>query len=184
LSRREPEILDLASWKRRQHFEFFRHYEKPWFNICADVDVTALLAAQVVVHPVIHGGSTVLMPDGTFAFAYFDYQTGFHAFATEGARELERVRNGPAGLRPEPKRDDMIHYSVIPWVAFSSFSHARVRTRDVSVPKIVFGKHRRVGDRSLLPVSVEVHHALVDGLHVGRFYQRFEESAGRPELLD
>ena len=217
MSTREGRILDLDSWKRRQHFEFFRHYEKTWFNICADVDVTALVAHcaepdgpsfflaslwlsleaangveelryrlhgdQVVVHPVIHGGSTVLMPDETFAFAYFDYHPTYPAFTAEAAPVLDKVKNGPGGLEPEPDRDDLIHYSVIPWVAFSSFSHARVRTRDVSVPKIVFGKHRPVGDRRLLPVSVEVHHALVDGLHVGRFYERFEELAGRPELL-
>jgi chloramphenicol O-acetyltransferase type A len=210
--------LDREGWKRRQHFEFFRRYEKPWFNICADVDVTALVARcaapdgpsfflaslwlslaaansveelryrlrgeQVVVHPVIHGGSTVLMPDETFAFAYFDHHPNFPSFAAAGARELVKVRNGPGGLHPEPERDDLIHYSVIPWVAFSSFSHARIRSREVSVPKIVFGKHRQVGDRRLLPVSVEVHHALVDGLHVGRFYQRFEELAGTPNSLD
>ena len=217
MSRREPEILDLASWKRREHFEFFRHYEKPWFNICADVDVTALVARcaepggpsfflaslwlslvaangveelryrlrgdQVVVHEVIHGGSTVLMPDETFAFAYFDFVPEFATFAEEGARELERVKGGPGGLRPRPERDDMIHYSVIPWVAFSSFSHARTWKGDLSVPKIVFGKHRAAGGRRLLPVSVEVHHALVDGLHVGRFYERFEELAGEPGTL-
>ncbi len=217
MSPREPEILDLEGWKRRQHFEFFRHYEKPWFNICADVDVTALVARcaepagpsfflaslwlsleaangveelryrlrddQVVVYPVIHGGSTVLMPDETFAFAYFDHHPSFAAFAAAAAPVLDQVKNGPGGLRPEPERDDLIHDSVIPWVAFSSFSHARIRTQNVSVPKIVFGKHRRVGDRRLLPVSVEVHHALVDGIHVGRFYQRFEELAARPALL-
>ena len=217
MSSREPEVLDLEGWKRRRHFEFFRHYERPWFNLCADVDVTALTARcdepdgpsfflaslwlsllaaneieefryrlrdeQVVVYPVIDGGSTVLMPDETFAFAYFDYDPSFPAFAAEGARELERVKSGPGGLDPRTDRDDTIHYSVIPWVSFSSFSHARHRTADPSVPKIVFGKHRWAGGRRLLPVSVEVHHALVDGLHVGRFYQRFEELASRPEVL-
>ncbi|MFQ5349491.1 MAG: CatA-like O-acetyltransferase [Thermoanaerobaculia bacterium] len=213
----EPEVLDLEDWKRREHFEFFRHYEKPWFNICADVDVTVLVARsaepegpsfflaslwlslvaaneveplryrlrgdQVVVHPVIHGGSTVLMPDETFAFAYFDFQTSFAEFAAAGAEELEKVKRGPGGLNPKTGRDDMIHYSIIPWVSFTSFSHARTWKADLSVPKIVFGRHRPVGDRHLLPVSVEVHHALVDGLHVGRFYQRFEELAGLPDRL-
>ena len=218
MSAGETRVLDLEGWKRRQHFEFFRHYEKPWFNICADVDVTALVARcaepdgpsfslasfwlslvaaneveelryrmrgeQVVVHEVIHGGTTVLMPDETFAFAYFEYQPTFPPFAEQGAAELERVKSGSGGLDPKTDRDDMIHYSVIPWISFTSFSHARIRTRDQSVPKIVFGKHRRDGDRRLMPVSVEVHHALVDGLHVGRFYQRFEELAGGAEALD
>jgi chloramphenicol O-acetyltransferase len=25
-----------------------------------------------------------------------------------------------------------------------------------------------------MPVSIEVHHALVDGVHVGRFFERFQ----------
>lgn len=214
----EPARLDLAGWSRRQHFEFFRRYERPWFNLCAEADVTALAARcgepggpsfflaslwtslvaaneveelryrlrgdEVVVHPLIHGGSTVLMPDETFAFAYFDHEPDFPTFAAAAAAELARVRAGGSGLEPHPERDDLIHYSVIPWVSFTSFSHARTRAADLSVPKIVFGRHRQVGDRRSMPLSVEVHHALVDGLHVGRFYRRFEELAARPELLD
>ena len=213
----EPETLDLASWKRRQHFDFFRRYEKPWFNLCADVDVTALAARcaepggpsfflaslwtslvaangveelrcrmrgeEVVVHPVVHGGTTVLMPDETFAFAYFDHEPEFAAFAAPAARVLEEVRSGSGSLEPHPERDDMIHYSIIPWVSFTSFSHAHTYRSDLSVPKVVFGKHRRAGDRLLMPVSIEVHHALVDGIHVGRFYERFEELAAQPGRL-
>jgi chloramphenicol O-acetyltransferase type A len=32
----------------------------------------------------------------------------------------------------------------------------------------------------MMPVSVEVHHALVDGLHVGRFYEAFQRGLDRP----
>jgi len=35
--------LDLASWARRDLFEFFRDYDNPYFNICARVEVTRLL---------------------------------------------------------------------------------------------------------------------------------------------
>ena len=206
--------LDLESWPRRQHFEHFRRYDNPWFNLCADVDVTALLdwcrtsgrsffavslwhslavaneiqefryrirGDGVVVHPVIHGGSTVLLPDETFRFAYYDYSPDMNRFVAHVADVLERVKSEAGGLDPQDDRDDLIHYSVIPWVAFTSFSHARRWGTDDAVPKIVFGKHREVGDRRLMPVSVEVHHALVDGLHVARFYeglQRRLDAAG------
>ena len=35
-------ILDLDSWKRRQHYEFFKNYDLPFFNVTADLDVTEL----------------------------------------------------------------------------------------------------------------------------------------------
>jgi chloramphenicol O-acetyltransferase type A len=70
---------------------------------------------------------------------------------------------------------------VLPWVSFTSFAHARDFARKDSIPKIAFGKFAKENDRVFLPISVEVHHALMDGLHVGRFLSRFEEMLDKPE---
>ena len=35
--------LEIENWNRRQHFEFFKSFDNPFFNICAKVDVTTLL---------------------------------------------------------------------------------------------------------------------------------------------
>ena len=39
-----PEYLDTEAWSRRHLFRLFKDYDDPYFNVCADVDVTALLA--------------------------------------------------------------------------------------------------------------------------------------------
>jgi chloramphenicol O-acetyltransferase type A len=39
----------------------------------------------------------------------------------------------------------------------------------------------RENERDFLPISVEVHHALMDGLHVGRYLSSFEEALMKPE---
>ncbi len=206
--------LDLTTWNRRAHFDFFRAYDNPYFNITADVDVTALHACSqaaegpsfavaayylslrainaiepfayrirrepgdrgavsVIRHPVVHGGSIVLRPDESFTFVYFDYETSYPAFAAGASAALAAGRRADQ-LGARDDRDDLVHYSVIPWVSFTSFSHARRWGTDDAVPKLVFGKHRAVGSRRLMPVSVEVHHALVDGLHVGRYFEHFQ----------
>ena len=41
----EPRYLDLSQWPRRESFEYFRHYDKPYFNICTRVDVAPLRQA-------------------------------------------------------------------------------------------------------------------------------------------
>ena len=41
--------------------------------------------------------------------------------------------------------------------------------RNDSVPKISWGKYFTEGDKVLLPFSVQVHHALADGYHVGKY---------------
>lgn len=130
---------------------------------------------DVVVHDVIHGGSTILREDETFAFGYFTYRPEYSRFASEAAPVLARARASSGALEPRPDRDDLIHYSVLPWVSFTSFSHARrCWGGEESVPRIVFGRHRQADGGRRMPVAVEVHHALMDGLHVGRFFERFQ----------
>ncbi len=210
----QQNYLDLSAWKRRRHHDFFLNFDNPFFNICADVDITEFLAFtrnqqvpfflaslflsckaangiaefryrlrgdKVLVHDVIHAGSTVLNEDETFGFCYFDYSPNFGDFLPAAESRLAEYHASDTKLNPKDDRDDMLHYSVIPWVSFSSFSHARrFGTRD-SVPRIVFGKYRKESDAVKLPVSVEVHHALMDGLHVGRFFSAFQEHLNKPE---
>jgi chloramphenicol O-acetyltransferase type A len=48
------------------------------------------------------------------------------------------------------------------------------------VPKLAFGRLSAEGERLWMPLSVEVHHGLMDGLHVGRFIEAFEAAAAAP----
>ena len=135
---------------------------------------------KVFVHDVIHGGTIVLLPTESFNFAYFDYQENFAEFIAEAERATKAAQGPDAKFTPSPS-EDRIHFSVLPWLSFTSFAHARNKGRAESVPKIAFGKFTRENDRMLLPISVEVHHALMDGLHVGKFITRFEELLATPE---
>ena len=44
-----------------------------------------------------------------------------------------------------------------------------------SNPRISWGKYFTQEGRTLLPVSVLCHHALVDGIHLSAFYQNLDE---------
>ena len=62
-----------------------------------------LREGKVLVHDVINGGTTVLLPNESFNFAYFDYQEDFEKFITEAQRAVNEVQKGdqpfqPAGL--------------------------------------------------------------------------------------
>jgi chloramphenicol O-acetyltransferase type A len=37
------------------------------------------------------------------------------------------------------------------------------------------------GDRKQMPLSVEANHAIMDGYHVGRFFEIFQELINAPE---
>jgi chloramphenicol O-acetyltransferase type A len=202
-----PEYLDTEAWSRRHLFRLFKDYDDPFVNVCADVDVTPLLAfargrglslfvtyhflstktanelepfryrlrgERVLVHERVDAGAIVLLADDSFTFVYFDFEGEFRNFHERARAAVEQARLEPPPLNARADRDDLIYHSVIPWVSFTSISHARDSRRQSGIPKITFGKYREAGGRVLMPVSVEVHHALMDGLHVGRFFERLE----------
>lgn len=135
---------------------------------------------KVIIHDAINGGTNVLLPNESFVFSYFDYQEDFEKFMAEAQAAVREAQKGNTPFSPNPA-DDRIHFTVLPWISFTSFAHARNWGREDSVPKIAFGKFTRDSECTLLPISVEVHHALMDGLHVGRFLSRFEEMLKDPE---
>lgn len=208
--------LDLATWSRKELFDFFIDYSNPYFNVCARVDITNLVSfvrrrsdlrisialhyfalrlaneiepfryrlkdKEVFVYDVVHGGTTVLLPNESFAYAYFEYQRDFEKFARDMRQAVDEVRNGDGILKPT-MRDDVIYHTTLPWMSFTSFAHARNKGRGESIPRIVFGKFAEENSRLMLPISIEVHHALMDGIHVGRFLTRFEEAAVQSETF-
>ena len=205
--------VDLERWPRRAAFEYFRGFDKPYFNVCTRLDVAALKAAtdaaaasfslachfialrlanriepfryrleggRVRIHAVVHGSTTVLRDDESFGFAYFEHDERFARFAAQGAPALAAARARDVSFAPRVDDAALLHFTTLPWVHFSSFSHARNWGREDAVPKIAFGRIEADGERRWMPMSVEVHHAMMDGLHVGRFVEGFEAALREP----
>src|ERR1700722_17865155 len=127
----------------------------------------------------IHGGSAVGRPNGTIGFAHYRYRKDIKEFVAEASVEVERVRHRDDLERsPEP---NLIRYSVLPWFDFTSISHARDFSKEDSAPRITFGKITEKDGRCTMPVSIHVHHAPVDGLHVAQFVEKFQCCLDAPD---
>ncbi|HEX6334420.1 MAG TPA: chloramphenicol acetyltransferase [Flavisolibacter sp.] len=128
---------------------------------------------DVMVHDVVHASPTINRPDGTFGFAYMDYHEDFAVFAPAARKEIDRVRSEQT-LIPATSGENVIHYTSLPWIRFTGFSNARAFSFRDSIPKIAFGKMTEDRGRQMLPVSIHVHHALMDGFHVAQFLELFQ----------
>lgn len=197
-------FIDLATWKRRAHYELYRSLAHPFWGLTADVDVTRLWDAcaregrsfflasthaalralnateafrlrlrpeGVWRHEVIGISPTIMRPDGTFGFSRMDYHPSFDEFAAAAQIVIDRVRS--ESTLDVDVDDDAVYSSVLPWIRFTSFTNPFDGPND-SVPRLVFGKAVAEGGIRRMPVGVEVHHALVDGLDVAQFFERFE----------
>jgi chloramphenicol O-acetyltransferase type A len=131
----------------------------------------------VLEYDAIHASTTVLRDDRSFGFLTMRREPSLAHFAASAKTHLPRVRSASgdmfaadaAGGLPEAS---LVHMTALPWFAFTAFTHARGQGDDR--PKIAFGRFSPQGERLVMPVAVDVHHALCDGVHVGEFFERFQ----------
>lgn len=129
---------------------------------------------DVVIYDQIDASPTIARANGTFGFSYMTFHRDFGEFQKAGKKEIERVTN-TTGLDTATSGENVIHFSALPWLDFTSFSHARSFSFNDSSPKISFGKLIDDNGKKLMSVSIHVHHGLADGLHVGQFVEKFQE---------
>jgi chloramphenicol O-acetyltransferase type A len=124
----------------------------------------------------IDASATISRADGTFGFSLIQYHTDYTLFEQTALTEIERIQNTSGLFTREFKEDNVIHFSAIPWLNFTSLSHARNMTFPDSCPKISFGKMMVYEDgKRTMPMSVHVHHGLMDALHLGQMVDYFQE---------
>jgi len=121
----------------------------------------------------VNASPTINRPDGTFGFAYMDYFENEKRFYEKALQEIENVKSTNS-LLPAVSGENVIHFSAIPWLDFTSISHARSFSHPDSCPKISFGKMTENNGVKEMPVSIHGHHALMDGYHVGLFVEKFQ----------
>ncbi len=129
---------------------------------------------EVHIFEEVFASATIMRANDTFGFSYMEFKPTFEAFKGVAEAEIARIQTSTS-LMPEKLSDNLIHYSSIPWVNFSSVSHARSFSYPDSCPKITFGKITKDKDTLLMPVSIHVHHALMDGRDVGLYLDYFQQ---------
>ena len=199
--------IDLATWKRREHFEVFKNFNEPLFGVTVKVECSnAYIKSKELRYPFslfylylslkavneieefryrieddkvfcydqVDAGPTIFREDETYGVGYLKYYVDIDEFMTHANIEVKRVKE-ERGLKFPVSGENIVHYSTVPWADFTSVNHARRLDIGRSIPKITFGKITRTGDAMWMPVDVHANHAVMDGFHVSKFIERFQE---------
>lgn len=137
-------------------------------------------AESVVEHEIVHPSGTVLVEEDLFSFLTLPYVQDFPDFVAEAAKRIASVREDIT-LEDEPGQDDLLFMTSIPWVSFTGFMHPLHLHPPDSVPRFAWGKFFQDGESLKMPLSVHAHHALMDGVHIGRYYSEVQGYLHRPE---
>jgi chloramphenicol O-acetyltransferase type A len=128
---------------------------------------------EVIEYATINCGSTVLSEDETFSFCYFNFCESMSEFI-ENSRKVIDLHLQKKQFDPRDNVQNLIYFSVLPWINFTSITHAKRFNSGESIPLITFGKLHQTNQVRQIPISVEVNHALVDGIHVGKFLNKLQ----------
>ena len=198
--------INLATWNRKEHFEFFSTFEEPFFGITTPIDMTIAyekakamqipffvyylhktIAAvnqvenfryrieenEVVLYDEIDASATIMHEDKTFGFSFMKFHSNIDEFTKIAQTEIERIQSSP-GLFTREFPNNIIHFSAIPWINFTSLTHSRSYTLPDSCPKVSWGKLMDENDKKTMSVAVMAHHGLVDGYHMGLFVEALQ----------
>ena len=200
-----PTRIDMSTYARRAHFEYFLNLGYPYVGNTVEVDATPLYAKakecdeSFFVHALyalgraandvkelrqrIEGNGilqfdhclcshTEMKADGTYAYCETDPGLAWDVFypktqeARARARENGNIEEGSEAL-------GKFFMSCAPWVHFTALVQPVPFPAD-SNPRITWGKFVQKEGRIILTVSILAHHGLVDGMHIGQFYEALE----------
>ena len=208
------EIIDLATWPRKSHFEYFDRAEYPYIDLTVQMDITAFLplvkkrgykfypsllycfshgfnaidefkyrivGRDVVRYDHIDVNTTVPIEGERFAFCTIPFKRNIRDFLKEAETVTDAARKQTVLAGDD--RFDVAWVSCNPWFSFTSMTAPTADKRMRSIPVILAGKYFESGGKVLLPLSLKVNHALIDGLHIGKLLGLFQDSFNDPDTI-
>ncbi len=143
-----------------------------WSLVTAANDVpelrTRFRGDVVVEHEAVHASATVPNGDQGFVFCSLQYDADWLRFDASCQEAIEAAKR-QEGLAENTEGDEWLYLSCLPWLPFTAMTNP-TRGPEDCVPRITWGRFHRRDEGWRLPVAIQVHHALVDGVHLGQFY--------------
>ena len=116
---------------------------------------------------------TELAENGVYCYCTLRHDMGWDEYIPYAREERSRCLLSPS-LEEDEDVDSQLFVSCLPWLCYTQLIQPTAGPMD-SHPRISWGKYERRDDRLIMPVTLQAHHALVDGIHIARFYERLNE---------
>lgn len=171
---------------RKNGQSFFAYYLYKSMVAINKVDALKLRIVdnKIALFDSLHVGSTIGRADGTFGFSYFEYSEDFSVFNERLQEQITTVHNTKGlGIKNEGLPPNHIRHTTIPWHSFTSILHPTDFDPKESIPKIAFGKFSERDGKKMMPVSIEAHHGLADGIDLAKYFEVFQEELDRDKIL-
>lgn len=200
----EYEIIDIDQWKRKQHYQIFKEYQNPRYDISFELDITNFyhkikmqnlsftLAFIYSIAEAANGieefryrfedGNVVIYNKINLSFAYLNRETElfknvvveYKSNMNEFVTYAKDIAKNQKEYFTGPMGNNVYQFSSIPWISFTHISHTNSGKKNNATPMFVWGKYYDKGEKLMLPFSIEAHHSFVDGIHMGKLAENLQ----------
>ncbi|MPM21517.1 Chloramphenicol acetyltransferase 3 [bioreactor metagenome] len=198
-------IIDLENFKRKDYVQIYRNAALPQYCVSFELDVTHfkesvkrrnLSFTLVFLYAVSKcageieefryrflDGNVVLYESVDTSFTWLEKDTELFKVVVVPMREtledyvslaLETAENQKVRFTG-PADNDICHFSALPWVTFTHVSHTDFGDPLKAQPIFDWGKYAERDGKLMMPFAVQVHHAFVDGIHIGKLADKLQK---------
>ena len=111
----------------------------------------------------------------TFSNLWTPYIPDFEAFSMAYANDMQRYGSNYGMIGKPDVPENVFNVSMIPWSTFDGFNLNLQKGYDYLIPIFTMGKYYRDDEKIILPLAIQVHHAVCDGFHICRFVNELQE---------
>ncbi|MEM1360847.1 MAG: CatA-like O-acetyltransferase [Pseudomonadota bacterium] len=125
-----------------------------------------------------HVRLSVTVPNkrGSYNYAYLSFEPDYPTFDKATDTILKEVAEQSELGANDGVQDDLVFCSCVPWIDYTSISNVIAR-QDDSIPRVNWGRFsEKPGGDWDMAMTLEVHHALVDGAQVAAYLEAVQET--------
>lgn len=194
--------VDIEKWERKEFYLHFINEVRCTYSTTVNLDITNLkgqrlypamiwLLTQAVnifpefrtaltneglgIYDKLHPAYTVFNKDRkNFSEIWTEFDPDYSRFLS--AYENDSIKYScSAKYSPKPNRPaNSFDISMVPWFTFTAFDINVFDEGKYLLPIFTMGKFFDEGDKRILPLAIQVHHAVCDGYHVGKFVEELQ----------
>jgi chloramphenicol O-acetyltransferase type A len=196
-------LIDIENWERKEFYEHFINEVVCTYSVTVNLDITNLKGQRLYpamiwlitktvnempefrtslrkdglgIYDSMHPMYTVFNEQnknfsGIWSYFSDDYKEFLKNYEEDSGKYSNSTRYTPKDGTPE----NSFNISMLPWVGFTSVNINVYDEGKFLLPIFTMGKFFEQDGKRLLPFSIQVHHAVCDGYHIGKFVELIQE---------
>lgn len=202
----EYKEIDINSWSRKEYFEHYLKAVPCTYSITSKIDITNIKKLNLKLYPTMlyfitkvinrhEQFRTAFRPDGTlvvynemhpcytvfhqdtktFSNIWTEFSEDYSTFCRSYREDANQFGSVKAMIAKPNIPENSFNVSMIPWTSFDGFN-LNLKSFDYLLPIFTIGKYQQINGQYIIPLAVQVHHAVCDGYHTSCFITDLQDA--------